>query len=113
MGYARVLDAATWQTVATLGGLLNAPHGIWFSPDGKRLAIASDDKEAVRLCDTESWQDVFTLEAPGTGFGGVEFFPDNNTIAWVNQTTAYVWHAPTWAEINAAEAQEKAAVPQP
>jgi WD40 repeat protein/serine/threonine protein kinase len=113
MGFARVLDAATWRTVATAGGFLNAPHGIWFSPDGKRLAIASDDNEAVRLCDTESWQDVFTLEAPGTGFGGVEFFPDNNTIAWVNQTTAYIWRAPSWAEINAAEAQEKAAVPQP
>jgi WD40 repeat protein/serine/threonine protein kinase len=113
MGFARVLDAATWRTVATSGGFLNAPHGIWFSPDGKRLAIASDDKEAVRLCDTESWQDVFTLEAPGTGLGGVEFFPDNNTIVWVNQTTAYVWRAPSWAEINAAEAQEKAAVPQP
>jgi WD40 repeat protein len=113
MGLARILDAATWRTVATLGGFLNGVHSVWFSPDGKRLAIGSDDKEAVRLCDTESWQDVFTLEAPGTGFGGVEFFPDNNTIAWVNQTTAYVWRAPSWAEINAAEAQEKAAVPQP
>ena len=123
MGFARVLDATTWQTVATSGGFLNAPHGVWFSPDSKRLAIASDDKEAVRLCDTESWQDVFTLEAPGTGMQGTEFFPDGNTIAWVNQTTAYVWRAPSWAEINAAEAQDlpspgyggqaKATVPQP
>jgi WD40 repeat protein len=63
----------------------NGVHSVWFSPDGKRLAIGSDDKEAVRLCDTESWQDVFTLEAPGTGFGGVSIFPDNNTIAWVNR----------------------------
>jgi WD40 repeat protein/serine/threonine protein kinase len=113
MGFARVLDAATWQTVATSGGFLNGVHNVWFSPDGKRLAISSDDKEAVRLCDTESWQDVFTLEAPGTGFGGVEIFPDNNTIAWVNQTTAYVWRAPSWAEINAAEANEKVPIQQP
>jgi WD40 repeat protein/serine/threonine protein kinase len=113
MGFARVLDAATWRTVATSGGFLNGVHSVWFSPDGKRLAISSDDKEAVRLCDTESWQDVFTLEAPGTGFGGVEFFPDNNSIAWANQTTGYVWRAPSWAEINAAEAQEKAELKQP
>jgi serine/threonine protein kinase/WD40 repeat protein len=113
MGFARVLDTATWRTVATSGGFLNGVHNVWFSPDGKRLAIASDDKEAVRLCDTESWQDVFTLEAPGTGFGGVEVFPDNNTIAWVNQTTAYVWRAPSWAEINAAEAKEKVQIQQP
>jgi WD40 repeat protein/serine/threonine protein kinase len=113
MGFARVLDTAAWRTVATSGGFLNGVHNVWFSPDGQRLAISSDDKEAVRLCDTESWQDVFTLEAPGTGFGGVEFFPDNNTIAWVNQTTAYAWRAPSWAEINAAEAKEKASTNQP
>jgi WD40 repeat protein len=113
MGFARVLDAATWRIVATSGGSLNGVHNVWFSPDGKRLAISSDDKEAVRLCDTESWQDVFTLEAPGTGFGGVEIFPDNHTIAWVNQTTAYVWRAPSWAEINAAEAQENVQTKQP
>jgi WD40 repeat protein len=113
MGYARILDADTWRTVATLGGFLNAPHHVWFSPDGKRLAIGSDNKEAVRLCDTESCQDVFTLESPGVGLGGVEIFPDNNTIAWMNQTTLYLWQAPSWAEIAAAEVREKAEVPRP
>jgi WD40 repeat protein len=106
MGFARVLDAANWRIVATLGGFLNGVHSVWFSPDGKRLAICSDYKEAVRLCDTDSWQDVFTLEAPGTGFGGVEIFPENNTIAWANETTIYAWRAPSWAEINAAEAHD-------
>ena len=113
MGFARVLDAVTWRTVATSGGFLNGVHYVWFSPDGNRLAISSDDKEAVRLCDTESWQNVFTLEAPGTGFGGLEIFPDNNTIAWMNQSTVYAWRALSWAEINAAEAQEKTQTKQP
>lgn len=105
LGYARVWDTATWRQVATLGGFLNGAESVNFSPDGKRLAIASVGKEAVKLWDTDSWQDVFTLEAQGTGFMGVWFSPDGNTIAWGNRTTIYVWRAPPWAEINAAEAK--------
>ena len=77
-----------------------------FSPDGKRLAITSDGKEAVRLYDTESWQDVFTSEAPGTGFMGRWKYP-RMVIPSLggNQTTIYVWRAPSWEEINAAEAK--------
>ncbi len=108
LGYARVWDAATWKPVVTLGGFLNGAHSVSFSPDGKRLAVASDGKEAVRLWDTEGWQDVFTLEGEGTGFSGLAFSPDGNSIVWGNWsstgTTLYVWRAPSWAEINAAEA---------
>jgi WD40 repeat protein/serine/threonine protein kinase len=113
LGYARVWDAATWKPVATVGGFLNAAHSVAFSPDNLRMVISSDDKEAVRLCDTESWQDVFTLEAPGSGFMGAAFSPDGNNIVWGSQSVLYLWHAPSWAEINAAEAQEKAAIQQP
>ena len=77
------------------------------------MAIDSSYKEAVRLCDTESWQDVLTLESQGTGSGGVTFSPDGNDIIWENSTTLYLWRAPSWAEINAAEAKEKPAIKQP
>jgi WD40 repeat protein len=113
LGYARVWNPVAWGQVATLGGLLNGAHTVDFSPDGKRLAIASDNKEAVKLWDTDSWQDVFTLQGQGTGFQGSWFSPDGNTIGWGSQTMIYLWHAPSWAEINAAEAQDKMEVQQP
>jgi WD40 repeat protein len=113
LGYARVWDAATWRPMATLGGFLNGAHSVSFSPDCKRLAIASDGKEAVKLWDTDSWQDVFTLEAQGTGFQGAAFSPDGNSIAWGNLTTLYVWRAPSWADIAAAEAKETTVARQP
>jgi WD40 repeat protein len=109
LGYARVWDTANWRPVATLGGFLKGVHSVGFSMDGKRLATGSGDQEAVKLWDTESWQDVFTLEGQGTGYIGVGFSPDGNTLVWGNQTgVLQLWRAPTWEEINAAEAKEKA-----
>ena len=114
LGIARVWETATWKPVATLGGFLNGVHGISFSPDIRRLAVASDGKEAVRLYDTESWQNVFNLEAAGSGFNGVGFSPDGNDIAWANNDgTLYLWRAPSWEDIHAAEPKEKADSPQP
>jgi eukaryotic-like serine/threonine-protein kinase len=115
MGFARVWDTSTWKPVATLGNFLNGVHGVDFSPDGKRLVIAGHDREAIRLCDTESWQDVITLEGPG-GIAGTAFSPDGNTVVtflWRNSTTQiiYLWRAPSWEQINAAEA--KAEIKQP
>ena len=113
LGYARVWDTATWKLVATPGGFLNGTHTASFSADGKRLAIASDNREAVKIWDTESWQEVFTLEGQGTGFQGAFFSLDGNTIGWGNQFGLYLWRAPSWEEINAAEAKEKAESKQP
>ena len=106
LGYARVWDTATWRRVATsaafstgriMCGFHQTANG-WPLPATTRRPCGCTTRKAGRTC--------FTLEAPGTGFmGRVEFFPDNNTIAWVNQTTIYVWRAPSWAEINAAEAK--------
>jgi WD40 repeat protein/serine/threonine protein kinase len=113
LGHARVWDAATWRPVATLGGFLNGAHSVSFSRDGRRLAISSDGKEAVRLWDTDSWQDVYTLDAPGTGFQGAWFSPDGNTIVWGSQTALCVWRAPSWEQIAAAEAKETTRANQP
>jgi WD40 repeat protein len=114
MGYARVWDTASWRLAATLRGFLKGAHAVGFSRDGKRLAIGSGDQEAVKLWDTESWQDVFTLEAKGSGFMSAWFSPDGNTLGWGNQSgVLHLWRAPSWAEINAAEAKEKAESKQP
>jgi WD40 repeat protein/serine/threonine protein kinase len=107
LGFARVWNTANWQPVATAGGFLNGAHSVAFSPDNQRLAIGSGGQEAVKLFEPESWQNVFTLEAPGTDFYQLAFSPDGNTLGWLNQENVlYLWRAPSWAEINAAEAKD-------
>ncbi|MES2470446.1 MAG: protein kinase [Verrucomicrobiota bacterium] len=114
LGFARVWETVTWQEVATLRGFLKGAHSVGFSADGKRLAVGSGDHEAVKLWDTESWQEVFTLEGEGTGYMGTWLSPDGSTLTWGNQSgVVHVWQAPSWEEIHAAEAKEKAEAKSP
>ena len=111
MGYGRVWETGAWQRpVATLRGYLLGARSVAFSGDGKRLATGGG-REAVKLWDTESWQDVITLEGQGTAFDSTTFSPDGNVIGTMNGTSApgivQLWRAPSWAEVNAAEAAEK------
>ena len=104
LGFAQIVDAATFHPVATLGGYLPAAHTVTFSADGKRLAIGSGSRYAVTLFDTESWQNLVTLEGEGADFHGVSFSPDGNAIGWLSQGGVLtIWRAPSWTEINAAE----------
>ena len=91
-----------WQPC---GGFLNGVNSVAFSPDGKRLVIGSDGKEAVKLWDTESWQEVLSLEGQGTGSPGAWFSPNGNAIGWLNSAIGvlHIWRAPSWEEINAEE----------
>jgi WD40 repeat protein len=107
LGFARVWNTANWQPVATVGGFLNGAHSAAFSPDNQRLAVGSGGREAVKLFDPESWQNVFTLEAPGNDFQQMAFSPDGNVLGWRNQENVlYLWRAPSWAEIEKAEASD-------
>jgi WD40 repeat protein len=112
MGFARVWNSSTWKPVATLGNFLNGVHGVAFSPDGKRLAIAGHDQETVRLCDTESWQDVMTLPGPG-GIAQAAFSPDGDTLAWGTRNALLLWRAPSWSEIHAVQTKNKKDAQQP
>ncbi|HVO33593.1 MAG TPA: WD40 repeat domain-containing protein, partial [Elusimicrobiota bacterium] len=114
LGFARIVDAATFHPLATLGGYLLSAHTVAFSPDGKRLALGSEGRYAVTLFDTESWQNVLTLDAESTDFHGVRFSPDGNTLGWLSQIGELnIWQAPSWTEINAAEERGKAPSTQP
>ena len=117
LGYARVFDAANWQSVATLGGYLLGVHDVAFSSDTQRLLTCSDRKEALKLWATDSWQNVLTLEANDVSKlmgGGAAFSPDGNVIGWLSSAgDLCFWYAPSWADIAAAEAKQKAISPQP
>jgi WD40 repeat protein len=86
-----------------------APHAVSFSRDGSRLVATGDDAEAVKLYDVKSLQELFTLEATGS-FDSAGVSPDGNLIAAGNQEGwLHVWRAPTWQEVDTAEAADRAA----
>jgi WD40 repeat protein len=115
LGFARVWNTATWREEATLTGFLNGVDSAAFSTDGQRLAIGgSNPDDAVKLWDVDSWQELLTLEGAGSGFFSTAFSPDGNSIgALSGDGFLHVWQAPSWAEINTAEAKENAAATKP
>jgi WD40 repeat protein len=68
----------------------------------------------VKLWDVDSWQELLTLEGAGSLFDLTSFSPDGNAIGTLSgEGLLNIWRAPSWEEINAAEAKEKAAIKQP
>jgi serine/threonine protein kinase/WD40 repeat protein len=88
------------RLVRTVAGTLCAA----FTPDGRRLAFGDG-----RIWDTESWEQVFSLEAQRGHFFSAEFSPDGNVFAaWTQFNELYLWRAPSWEEVDAAEAASDA-----
>jgi WD40 repeat protein len=113
-GSVRLWDMQALRPLDTLKGFLLGAHSVAFSPDGKRLAAGSNGQEAVRLWDAETRQEVLTLSGEGSMFRSLRFSPDGRFLLAINAAgLAHLWSAPTWAEIEAAEAKEKTKNPQP
>jgi eukaryotic-like serine/threonine-protein kinase len=104
VGFARLWEAGTLRQVATFGGFLLNARSVAFSPDGKRLAIGSSGKEAIKLWDAESHQELFSLEGEGAEFNSSAFSPDGNVLGTMNtKGVIHLWRAPSWEEIEASE----------
>ncbi len=64
-----------------------------FSPDGRRIASASDDK-SVKVWDVATGQEALTLKGHTDGVTGVTFSPDGRRIASTSwDSTVKVWDA--------------------
>jgi WD40 repeat protein len=114
LGPAKLWEATTFQDVATLRGVLQSVDSVAFSPDSKRLAIGSSGIEAIKLWDVGSSEELLTLEGQGSRFYRTAFSPDGNVLGSMNEKgVLHFWRAPSWAEIAAAEAKEKAVSKQP
>ena len=90
------------------------------SPDELRMASSTIGSEPIKIWETQGWNEVASIEGrPGFRLIGQEFLPDENTFAGVEvnlETEAAdvrLWRAPSWEEIKAAEAKEKAESKQP
>ncbi|HOW74017.1 MAG TPA: protein kinase [Phycisphaerae bacterium] len=109
-GTLRLWDTQTWQALTPpLPGHRLAIYWLAFSHDGTRLATSGGSREeAVLLWDVATRRQIATLRAEGTTFRGVTFSPDDSTITVQSvERDLYIWRAPSWAEIEAAEAAEQ------
>jgi len=114
IGTGKVWSLDPLRELGTLRGFLQGLHSVVFSPNGDRIAAGSGGKEALKLYDTASFMELITLEAEGSNYHDTEFSPDGNFLGSMSgQGILRLWRAPSWAEIAAAEAKEKAATKQP
>jgi WD40 repeat protein len=107
----RLFDPAKSELIEPLHGHLNGAFGIAFSPDGRRLISASGGREAVKLWDLGTRQELLTLAGTSFPLFKARWSADGDMILAGPPWQA--WRAPSWEEIHAAEAKEKAEIKQP
>jgi WD40 repeat protein len=106
--YVRIYDATSYREVATLGGYMFSAGSVTFSPDGRRMATGGTASEALTVWDFEGRERLLTLGTDAS-VGGMTFSPDGNVLVATRGNAAvagsvYFWRAPSWAEIEKAEA---------
>jgi eukaryotic-like serine/threonine-protein kinase len=100
-----IWDAETMTLRAKLSSFSFGARSGAFSPNGRRLLTGgANGFEAVVLRDAEGFHRLLTLEARGILFQSVAMSPDGNAIGAMTYAGAlFLWHAPNWSEIAAAE----------
>jgi WD40 repeat protein len=89
---ARVWDAATGKSLATLAGHESAVWSAQFSPDGMRVVTASHDKTA-RVWVAATGKLVATLAGHKDVLYNAQFSPDGTRIVTASgDKTAAIWH---------------------
>jgi WD40 repeat protein len=103
-GSLKVWDVQTGQEIIALKGHTDRVISVAFSPDGKRLASASNDK-TLKVWDAQTGKALLYLKAhTGTqALGGgnyVAFSPDGKRLASASdEKTVTVWDAQTGREV--------------
>ena len=87
------------QVRMTLRGHEHGVNSVAFSPDGRRLATASDDQTA-KIWDSETGKGLKTLPGHVNTVTSVAFSPDGKRLATASaDETAKIWNAQTGKEL--------------
>jgi WD40 repeat protein len=111
LGSAGIWEVGSWRQVAEIQQSAIGAYSVAFSPDDERLVtgtiVPENVPSAVSIWDYRVERELLTLkvDVPWTPWTGwTEFSPDGNTLLAVSWSgTVKLWHAPSWAEIEAAE----------
>jgi eukaryotic-like serine/threonine-protein kinase len=103
------------QTLARKETLLpEHGHHVSFSPDGQYVIVSGGGNNAIGIWDIDSGEKVGALEGKGSLFQFSACSPDGSMMGSLSlYGVLHLWRAPSWAEIAAAEAKEKADARQP
>jgi WD40 repeat protein len=110
-GTVRLCDAVACEWIEDLHGHLNEVEGLAFSKDARRLVSAGSGREALKLWDVGTRQELLTLPGTASLLTTAWWSADEDTI--LAGLPWQTWHAPSWEEIAAAEAKEKAQSQRP
>jgi WD40 repeat protein len=83
-------DTRTGAHVVTLSGRRQGFRSVEFSPDGRRIVTASDDKTA-RIWDGETGALLATLSGHESTVMKAAFSPDGSRIVTISEDTARIW----------------------
>jgi WD40 repeat protein len=110
-GYVHLFNVPTRRHLGSFRAHYNSARAVCFSPDGRRVATGEG---VAKLWDLATGRTLISLKGEGRDLR-LGFSPDGNTLVGLERESeiVHLWHAPSFAELEAAERSHAPPGPQP